>query len=199
MALIDFPIFNAAPRLSSGRVTLRLGCADDYDAWRRLRDNSREHLIRWEPDWTDEEASLTSYRALVRGYARAARRGVAAPYFVFRRNTADLIGGVNLINISRGAAQSATLGYWLGAKFTGHGYASEAVGAVLEHGFETLRLHRIEAACQPGNSASARLLEGLGFRREGLAERYLRINGRWRDHIIYAKTACEHSENPHRR
>ena len=74
----------------------------------------------------------------------------------------------------------------MGETFAGRGYMSGAARAAVEFAFATLRLHRVEAACLPENAASVRLLESVGFRREGLARSYLRINGEWRDHLLFA-------------
>jgi [ribosomal protein S5]-alanine N-acetyltransferase len=82
--------------------------------------------------------------------------------------------------------QSCTLGYWVGAKYANQGYMTSAVRAVVPFVFDSLELHRLEAACLPTNAASMRLLERTGFKREGLARRYLRINGAWQDHLLYA-------------
>jgi len=102
-----------------------------------------------------------------------------------------MVGGVTLINILRGAAQSASLGYWTGITYARCGFARQAVEAILEHGFHNLGLNRIEAACQPGNTPSQALLETLNFHQEGYAREYLFINGAWRDHVIYAMTASQ--------
>ena len=82
--------------------------------------------------------------------------------------------------------QSCTLGYWVGAKYAKQGYMTAAVRAVIPFVFDSLELHRLEAACLPSNTASIKLLEKTGFKREGLARRYLRINGVWQDHLLYA-------------
>ena len=88
--------------------------------------------------------------------------------------------------IRRGVAQSATIGYWVGVNHAGQGYMSRALRAALAYCFSNLRLHRVEAACLPSNIASIRVLESAGFKREGLARSYLRINGRWQDHLLFA-------------
>jgi ribosomal-protein-alanine N-acetyltransferase len=100
--------------------------------------------------------------------------------------TGTMVGGLTLCNVRRGVTQSCTLGYWIGAKFANKGYMTAAVRAVIPFVFDSLELHRLEAACLPSNTASIKLLEKTGFRREGLARRYLRINGIWQDHLLYA-------------
>ena len=81
------------------------------------------------------------------------------------------------------------IGYWIGAPFARQGYGRAAIASVVEYAFQEMKLNRLEAACQPDNAASVRLLENSGFRYEGLARDYLRINGDWRDHLIYAAIA----------
>ena len=92
-------------------------------------------------------------------------------------------------NIRHGVAQTGHIGYWMGARFAGRGYMVEAARLVVDYAFTALRLHRIEAACIPGNERSIRVLEKAGFKREGLLRSYLRINGVWQDHHLYALIA----------
>ena len=107
-------------------------------------------------------------------------------FLIFDAGADTLLGGLTLGGIRRGVAQSGTLGYWMGAPHAGKGRMTRAVASAVRFGFSTLRLHRVEAACLPENTASQTLLERNGFQREGLARAYLRINGAWRDHLLYA-------------
>ena len=107
--------------------------------------------------------------------------------FAFQRDSRRLIGGCNISNVRRGVAQCASLGYWMGQPFAGHGLMKDSVRAVLPFIFEELSLHRLEAACIPTNAASVALLEKSGFIREGYAREYLCINGVWADHLLYAR------------
>lgn len=100
-----------------------------------------------------------------------------------------LVGGVTMTNVRRGVTQAATLGYWLGAPHVGRGLMRDALGALLPFAFDVLRLHRIEAAVMPSNTPSLALLDRLGFVREGLTRRYLKINGIWQDHIAFSLLA----------
>ena len=194
MALIDFvATHNLPPALPSGEIVLRAPQISDYEQWRALREGSRAHLTQWEPDWREDDITLSAYKTLVRGYMRAARRGLAAPFFIIRQADNQLVGGLNLINIVHGASRSAMLGYWTGEKFARRGYAFCAVSAALGYAFDILRLNRVEAACQPENIASQALLNKAGFRLEGRARQYLCINGAWRDHLIYALLASDWS------
>jgi ribosomal-protein-alanine N-acetyltransferase len=117
---------------------------------------------------------------------RDLREDVGYALFIFTASSGSLVGGLTLCNVRRGVTQSCTLGYWIGARFAQQGYMTAAVRAVVPFVFDSLELHRLEAACLPGNTASIKLLEKTGFKREGLARRYLRINGVWQDHLLYA-------------
>lgn len=158
----------------------------DYPAWAELRASSRDFLVPWEPLWAPDELSRASFRRRIRHYMRDLREDVGYALFVFDAGTSDLVGGLTLCNVRRGVTQSCTLGYWVGAEFANRGYMTAAVQAVVPFVFDSLELHRLEAACLPDNTASTRLLERVGFKREGLARRYLRINGVWQDHVLYA-------------
>ena len=120
-------------------------------------------------------------------------RDESYPFLIFEATSDVLLGGLTLGGIRRGVAQAGTLGYWMGATHAGKGHMTSAVAAAARHGFTTLRLHRIEAACLPQNIASMTLLERNGFQREGLAKAYLKINGAWRDHVLYARIEPEAS------
>ena len=109
--------------------------------------------------------------------------------FVCRCGDGVIVGAINLSEIIRGAFQNAFVGYFIGAPFARRGYMTEALGLVLRHAFRHLKLHRLEANLQPGNSASRALVERAGFRLEGYSERYLKVSGRWRDHERWAITA----------
>jgi len=172
-------------RIDGEGVYLRAPELRDFQDWSELREGSRNFLIPWEPTWAHDETSRGSYRYKLRRYAEDARDDRAHALFVFREADDALVGGVTLSNIRRGVAQMASLGYWAGEKFAGHGYITAAVRAVVRHSFEDLDLHRVEAACQPDNMPSRRVLEKAGFTQEGAAKAYLKINGRWRDHLLF--------------
>ena len=157
-----------------------------YIAWAELRQASRAFLTPWEPTWPPDDLTRASFRRRLRRHAEELDRDEAYPFLLFREGDDRLLGGLTLGQVRRGVAQAATLGYWMGAPHAGRGYMARAVRATAGFAFATLRLHRIEAACLPENAASARVLEGVGFQREGFARAYLRINGEWRDHVLYA-------------
>ena len=112
--------------------------------------------------------------------------GTALPLLLIRREDQVLLGAVTLDHIRRGPVQAGTIGYWVGERFARRGYMREAVLAVVHHAFNTLDLSRIESACLPENVASRGVLEKSGFKYEGVAQSYLQINGRWRNHVLYA-------------
>jgi ribosomal-protein-alanine N-acetyltransferase len=174
-----------ARRIDGEGVYLRAPELRDYQDWADLRDASRAYLTPWEPTWAQDETSRGSYRYKLRRYAEDARDDKAHALFVFRDSDDALVGGVTLSNIRRGVAQMASLGYWAGERHARRGYTTAAVRAVVRHAFENLDLHRVEAACQPDNNASRRVLEKAGFTQEGAARAYLQINGAWRDHLLF--------------
>jgi len=137
--------------------------------------------------WVSAPASPEVYRAFLERMRRPSHRG----HFVCRRDNDQLVGVVNVSEIVRGAFQSGYLGYYAFHPHEGQGLMTEGLTLALEHAFGTLGLHRLEANIQPENEASLRLVKSLGFRREGLSRRYLKIHGRWRDHERWALLAEE--------
>jgi ribosomal-protein-alanine N-acetyltransferase len=167
------------------RVMLRTPANSDFSQWAKLRDESRTFLAPWEPIWPADDLTKLAFRRRLRRYLREIRNGTGYPFFVFSPDGDTLLGGLTLAQIQRGVTQSAVLGYWMGAPHAGKGLMSAAVRAVIGFAFETLHLNRLEAACLPRNAASIRLLEKVGFTREGYARKYLCIDGRWQDHVLY--------------
>lgn len=178
-------------RLETERLTLRLPTHADYRAWAALRDGSREFLTPWDPVWAADALSRKAFTNRVYWAARAEAAGTAVPFFLIRRADAALIGAVTLDNIRRGPAQAGTLGYWVGAPFARQGYMREALLAVVHYAFTDLDLSRLEAGCLPENAASRGVLERVGFKYEGVAQSYLQINGRWRNHVLYANLRAD--------
>lgn len=178
-------------RLQAEGIYLRAPHKNDFAAWSQLREASRAWLVPWEPQWRVDELSKACYYWRLQGWQHDMKLGLAAPFFVFRSSDNALVGGINISNIRRGVAQDCTIGYWVGQPFARQGHTRNAVRAVLAHGFDTLHLHRIQAACIPSNFRSRGLLDSLGFREEGYARGYLRINDTWQDHVLYGKLAGE--------
>jgi len=177
---------SSQPPLRGVRIYLREPVNGDYKAWASLRAESREFLTPWEPSWNADDLERSSFRLRIRRYQEEAQSGTGYPFFIFRNSDNRLVGGITLGNIRRGVAQSGQIGYWSGAPFAGQGYMTEAIGLVIPFAFDQLRLHRLEAACIPSNARSIRLLEKVGFQREGLLRSYLKINGMWQDHFLYS-------------
>lgn len=172
--------------LQGRRVYLRPPVLEDYPDWVALREQSREFLVPWEPAWSEDGLTRAAFRRRLRRYAIERRAGTGCNLLIFRESDNTLLGGIGLGNIRRAAAQSASVGYWIGAPYARQGYMSEALEAVLAFSFDRLGLHRVEAACLPKNAASRALLRRAGFKREGIARQYLCINGLWQDHEIHA-------------
>ena len=167
-------------------VRLRPPSAEDYEAWAKLRGASRAHTEPWEPTWTPDELTRSAFKRRLDRYDIDRRTGVGFPFFVFRAKDGVFLGACNLNNVRRGVLQSCDIGYWIGAPYTRQGHARGAVKRALAFAFDTLGLHRVEAACRPENTASRTLLENIGFQREGLARGFLNIAGDWRDHDRFA-------------
>ncbi len=176
---------NTCPTLRGEQVMLRPPEFSDYTPWARLREQSRAFLSPWEPIWPADDLTKLAFRRRLRRYQREIRNGTGYPFFVFSMDGETLLGGLTLGQIQRGVTQSGVLGYWIGEIYAGKGMMTDAVRTVVRFSFDRLQLNRIEAACLPRNIASVRLLEKVGFSREGYARKYLCIDGRWQDHVLY--------------
>jgi len=172
-------------RLEGPRVYLCPPRMADWRTWALLREESREFLVPWEPTWPHDALTRQAFRRRLKAYNQEWRQGSGFSFLVYRLSDSGLMGGVTLSNVRRGVAQAASMGYWIGERFARQGYMTEAVLAVVEFAFEELGLHRIEAACLPHNDPSRSLLLKVGFRQEGYARQYLRINGKWQDHLLF--------------
>lgn len=179
------------PALEGVKVRLRIPRMDDYAQWAALREESRSFLVPWEPVWAHDDLSPRAYRQRLRRYQQDYQQGRAISFFLFNKEEHNLVGGIALSNIRRDVAQMATVGYWMGERYAGQGAMFDALQCVIPFAFETLQLHRLEAACIPSNKRSVRLLEKAGFQREGLLHSYLCINGSWHDHYLYARIVGE--------
>jgi [ribosomal protein S5]-alanine N-acetyltransferase len=167
------------------RVLLRSPRVEDFVQWRDLRLRSQGFLTPWEPTWGDDEMLLSSFRKRVAHYSRMAHDDMAYPFFIFDVTGVTVLGALTLSNVRRGVAQMATLGYWIGLPHAKQGYMTDALNAVMNYARVELDLHRLEASCLPANAASIKLLQNAGFTREGFARDYLKINGRWEDHVLW--------------
>jgi ribosomal-protein-alanine N-acetyltransferase len=184
--LRTYAYLDTDPVIQTGKVILRPAIGSDYAQWAQLRSSSRAFLEPWEPTWPRDDLTKSSYRHRIRRYNKDMRDDYAYAFFVFCRHSGKLVGGLTISNVRRGVAQTCSLGYWVGQPYANQGYMSAAVNAAVPFSFDNLRLHRIEAACLPANEASRKLLVRCGFSQEGYARKYLKINGRWQDHLLFA-------------
>ena len=178
-------------RLETDRMTLRLPDHGDWRQWADLRQESREFLTPWEPEWSKDHLSRKAFTNRVYWSQRSLANGTAVPLFLIRREDQALLGAITLDNIRRGPAQAGTAGYWIGQRYARNGYMREAIDALVHYAFVELDLSRIEAGCLPENTPSRRLLESCGYKYEGVAQSYLEINGRWRNHVLYANLRAD--------
>jgi ribosomal-protein-alanine N-acetyltransferase len=182
-----------ATTLIGRRVILRPLATNDFDQWREVRRRCHDWLTQWEPSRQpgapDTVEDRQAFAARCGARAREIQLGSGYSLGIFVDGW--FAGEINLNSIHRGAFQSAYVGYWIDQRHAGHGYMPEALVLVCRFVFEQLELHRLQIAIIPRNAASRRVVEKLGLRNEGVAERYLEINGAWEDHVRYALTAEE--------
>lgn len=197
--MFALPFFRRdVPGLKGPTVHLRSPTPEDHAEWAQLRSESRSFLEPWEPRWSADELGRYAWRQRIRRYREEIEHGTGVTFLIFENATGSLVGGISVGNIRRGVAQAGQIGYWMGERYAGRGMMGEALVLVVDFAFRSLRLHRIEAACIPGNDRSVRVLEKAGFRGEGLLRSYLRINGSWQDHYLYALIADEHQSRKQR-
>jgi ribosomal-protein-alanine N-acetyltransferase len=187
---------NGELRLSGRRVHLRPLAVEDFSAWSRVRTDNDDWLTPWEPRITPGRPDVVNdpraFAARCGARGREAQLGTGFGFGIFLG--ADFIGEINLSAIRRGALQSGDIGYWMDHAHAGSGYMPESVVTVFRFAFEELVLHRVEIDIIPRNQRSRRVVEKLGLRQEGLAERLVEINGVWEDHLRFAITAEEWEE-----
>ena len=159
----------------------------DFDQWATIRRRDADYLRPWEPEWTEAHLTRGSYRLRLARFRKMVSSERAYPFHALRSDTGELIGACNLTHVERGAARSAKIGYWIAREHTNRGHGRAIVRALSRFGFDTLSLHRIEAAVQPDNLASIRVLDACGYQLEGRARGLLKIAGAWADHDIYAR------------
>lgn len=172
-------------RLREGRIELRPLRLRDATAWREVRTRNARWLRPWEATLPlSEHDAPTTYGSMVRRLRAEAREGRSLPFAL----TVDGVfaGQVTVGGIARGSLLSAYIGYWIDQRVAGRGIMPTAVAMATDHCFREVGLHRVEVNIRPENTASLRVVEKLGFRSEGLRERYLHIDGDWRDHLTFA-------------
>ena len=173
------------------RVLLRPLDVGDHAQWRSVRERSRDWLEPWEPlpepGAPDPVTDRDAFRARCGAWERQRQFDTAYGFGLFLRD-GTLAGEVSLGSVLRGPFQSSFIGYWIDEAQAGNGYVPEGVALVIRYGFDSLGLHRMEAAIVPRNVKSRRVADKLGLRDEGIARRFLQIRGVWEDHVRYAIT-----------
>lgn len=175
--------------LTRGPLTLRPLRRSDARAWRRVRADNAGWLTQWEATSPVPDAPMPTFGQLRRELARQAREGQSLPFAL--EHDGELGGQVTVTGIAWGSLRSGQVGYWIDRRLAGRGLMPLAVAMVVDHCFGSLGLHRLEVNIRPENVASLRVAEKLGLREEGLRERFLHIDGAWRDHRSFAVTAEE--------
>lgn len=171
--LEGFRVFVAPPKM------------EDWPGWAELRKRNREFLKPMEPLWVKDCLKKSYFERRLFKQVENWESGRAYAFLIFKKDTEGLIGGINLNNVCKGAAQFASLGYWLDKNQQGHGYMNEALSLVIAYAFTELKLHRLNAGCLQHNERSIKLLRRLGFTEEGMAKKYLNIAGQWQDHLLF--------------
>lgn len=172
-------------RLIGTRITLRPPRRQDWHEWAMLRSRNAGFLKPWEPTWDEDSLTEEYYERRLRRQVREWKNDQTYPFLITLNEDDKIIGSFNLNNVARGAAQFASLGYWIDENSQRHGYMTEAGRLIIGHAFTALKLHRVQAGCLPENVRSRSLLTKLGFKEEGFAARYIQIDGLWRDHVLY--------------
>jgi ribosomal-protein-alanine N-acetyltransferase len=188
--MTKIPGWPATP--SAGPVLLRPPRLRDARTWSEIRMRNEQWLERWEPtsphSW-EERNSVSAWPALHSALRASARKGVMLPFMVVYGGR--LVGQLNVSNIVHGALRSCTIGYWVDGALAGRAITPTALALAIDHCFGPVGLHRVEVDIRPENRASLRVVEKLGLRREGFYERFLDIDGGWRDHVAFAVTVEE--------
>jgi ribosomal-protein-alanine N-acetyltransferase len=179
-------------RVPAGVVRLRPVRLRDAAQWSRIRIEDRGHLEPWEPtteiNW-EQRHTVSAWPAVCSGLRSEARKGRMLPYAI--ELDGRFCGQLTIGNVTHGALRSAWIGYWVASSATGGGVATGALALGLDHCFGPVMLHRVEATVRPENVASRKVLAKVGFREEGLLQRYLDVDGAWRDHLLVAMTMEE--------
>jgi [ribosomal protein S5]-alanine N-acetyltransferase len=183
-------------RLYGKRVVLRPLVPQDFAGWSEVRRRNGEWLTMWEPlrpsHHPDPASSRDIFAARCNVRERERQSGVSYSFGFFVDGV--FAGEINLNNVMRGALQTGTIGYWIDRSRAGNAYVAESVVVLMKFAFEELHLHRLEICIIPRNENSLRVMEKLGIREEGIAQRFLEINGVWEDHVRFGITIEEWDE-----
>lgn len=176
--------------LKTERLVLRPAELSDYPQWKTVRQRSFPYLKPFEPSWPDGCLTADFFDRRVKRLAHDWANDRTYAFLIFSAD-GTLVGGININNVCRGAANYGSLGYWLDESAQGHGYMTEAAAAVLHYAFQTLHFSRMNAATLAHNDKSRAMLERLNFSEEGFAKKYIQIDGRRQDHVLYGLNAAD--------
>jgi len=165
----------------------------DWQKWSQLRRENMSYLKPWEPTWNIHELERSYFVKRVRFFEKLSINDEAYSFLIFEKPELQLIGEININNVQRGVVQSCSVGYWISESKMGLGLMSEAISLIKKFTFDELELHRIEAACLQKNQRSLNTLKKNNFNIEGVAKKYLKINGKWQDHILLSCINEKHS------
>ncbi|MGE4314094.1 MAG: GNAT family N-acetyltransferase [Pseudobdellovibrionaceae bacterium] len=191
VALEGFPSFKYTA-LKTPNLLIRPPKRTDWQEWLDIRTRNKDHLIPFEPAWGNGWEERRHYLARVARQEKEWREDRAYAFLIFSRYTGEMLGGVNINNIARGAARFASLGYWIDQNVQGQGVMHEALEAIIRLSFTHLKLERLNAGTLAHNTRSRKLLEKCGFTEEGFAKSYVEIEGRRQDHVLYGLTKEEY-------
>lgn len=176
--------------LKSERLLLRPAELSDYPQWKMVRQRSFPYLKPFEPAWPDGCLTADFFARRVKRLTDDWEKDHTYAFLICLLD-GTLVGGININNVCRGAANYGALGYWLDEQAQGHGYMTEAGEAVLGYAFKTLHFSRMNAATLPHNLKSRAMLQRLNFSEEGFARKYIQIDGRRQDHVLYGLNAAD--------
>ena len=173
--------------LATDRLTIRVLYPHEWALQHEYEVQNKDHLAPWEPLRAPDYFTPAQCKARIAQRFTDYQTGCQLPLVAFEHQSGQLAAQACFSQIVRGPFQACYLGYSIDHRFQGQGLMFEMLSPCIEYIFAQLTLNRIMANYLPENKPSARLLARLGFAQEGLAKRYLKINGRWRDHVLTAK------------
>ena len=184
---VMFRVMSDLPIISTERTVLEIPGPERAALMLDYYRSNRARLHHWEPERDESFFTLEHWTELLAIQTRMYHRGAMLSFAALNKERTEVLGICNFRNITRGVFQSCTLGYSVSGDYEGRGLMYEVLQTATDYVFSELKLHRIMANYMPENQRSAALLERLGFEREGFAKSYLRIAGRWRDHVLTSK------------
>ena len=169
------------------KIILKKPKKENWKEWAELRQKSRNFLQPWEPIWPNNFLTKKSFSNFINIIEDSIKKKTGYNFFIFKKETNNLMGGLSLTNFKTEEYKSITMGYWMGEEYAGKGYMKDSLKVICNYCFNNLKLNRIEAACLPKNLISKKVLLSVGFKKEGYAKKYLSINGKLEDHLLFAK------------